>query len=399
MSGIGLALGGGGARGAFQIGVWRAFRELGIEFEAIAGTSVGAINAALMIGTEYERAAHMWRNLKMEQCLAFSPDQDLKSADLFSLKNANIVVRELLAKGGLNTQPLRTLLNHYISEQSIRGSATRFGLMTALLPTLTPQPFWIDQIPAGELIEYVIASARYPGLEPVKIADRRFIDGGVAENVPVSLLRRKGIRKIIAVDLRPNPSLRWPIDDNIQLTFIHDKQDLGGTMDLNPVLLNRGMELGYLDAMKAMDRLNGLYYTFTQSDYSDLMRRFGSENLYGLEQAALAYDIDRCAVYTAEAFIDLIRRRRNEVYGIYLKERQALQIENKLQAVLNGQMKILRLLPPMKLAFLLELTAMAQQNGYALRLPAQMFSSLTSAAAALSAIPEDYESHSIESKS
>jgi len=389
MSGLGLALGGGGSKGVYQIGVWRAFRELGLHFEAIVGTSIGAINAALMVGTDYERSLELWQNLQMEQCLAFSQNQDLKSADLLSLKNANFLAREMFNQGGLNTQPLRDLLGKYISEESIRSSSVRFGLMTAIIPELTPQPLWIDQIPPGQLIDFIMASAHLPGLQPVKIGDRRFIDGGVIENVPVSMLRRMGLRRIIAVDLEQRPSLRGLIDDNTQMTFIHDKQNLGGFLDLTPEILQRNQQLGYLDAMKALGQLNGEFYTFKPSDYDALAKQYGQDNFFGLEQAALVYEIDRCIVYTADEFIERIRQRRNEVQRIYEQKRQALQIDNKLRAVASGQLKILKLLPPMKLAFLMELMTIVQQSGHAHKIPARLFSNLDAAAKALRAIPED----------
>ncbi|NMC26933.1 MAG: hypothetical protein GYA42_02185, partial [Syntrophomonadaceae bacterium] len=174
MSGLGLALGGGGSRGSYQIGAWRAFRELGLSFQAVVGTSIGAVNAALMIGSDYERAVSMWENLKLEQCLAFSQDLELKSADLLNIKNANMLGREVLLQKGLDTQPLRDLLSQYVSEAAIRQSSARYGLMTATLPDLNARPYWIDGIPPGQLIDFIMASAHLPGLKPVKIGERRF---------------------------------------------------------------------------------------------------------------------------------------------------------------------------------------------------------------------------------
>jgi len=336
MSGLGLALGGGGSRGSYQIGAWRAFRELGLSFQAIVGTSIGAVNAALMISSDFEQAVKMWENLKLEQCLAFSQDLELKSADLLNIKNANILGREVLLQKGLDTQPLRDLLGQYVSEAAIRRSRIRYGLMTATLPDLNARPYWIDGIPPGQMIDFIMASAHLPGLKPVKIGERRFIDGGFAEIVPVSMLRRAGIRHIIAVDLEYRRSIRGPLDDNVQLTYIHNKLNLGGILDLSPEILRRNQQLGYLDAMKALDQLNGEYYAFQPEDHQVLLREIGPENIAGLEQAALVYEMDRCPIYTAETFIAGLRERRSQVQQFYKESRQALQIENKLQALSNG---------------------------------------------------------------
>ena len=60
---IGLVLSGGGFKGAYQIGVWKALKELGVErFSAIAGTSVGALNAVLIANDDLESAEEVWAN-------------------------------------------------------------------------------------------------------------------------------------------------------------------------------------------------------------------------------------------------------------------------------------------------------------------------------------------------
>ena len=68
---IGLVLAGGGARGSYQIGVWKALIELGIDkyIEVISGTSIGAINAMLFQQNSYEMAEEFWLKVRSEQML------------------------------------------------------------------------------------------------------------------------------------------------------------------------------------------------------------------------------------------------------------------------------------------------------------------------------------------
>lgn len=67
---IGLVLGGGGAKGAYQVGCWRALRECGLErFEAIAGTSVGALNAVLVAQDDFARAESIWADMRLGRVL------------------------------------------------------------------------------------------------------------------------------------------------------------------------------------------------------------------------------------------------------------------------------------------------------------------------------------------
>lgn len=384
----GLALGGGGSKGIYELGAWEAFRELGVTFEAIAGTSIGSINGAFMATDDYAGAVRMWENIRIDQCVAFSENQSLRSRDLLSLKNVDVLAKELLTQGALNTQPLRSLLGQHINEDRVRESRIRYGLMTALLPRMTPLPLWIEDIPKGQLIDFIMASARLPGLRAVQIGQQRFIDGGVVEVVPLSMLRRMGIRRITALDLNTGVSLKSPMIDNIQLTFIHNQMDLGGPLDLTPEILLRNRRLGYLDTLKAHGRLAGEYYSFEPDDHEALIHSFGPDNVHGLEQAAIAYEMDRCVIYDPSRFLTLIRTRRAEVQTLYEEKRRLLQIDHKLRSVMSGRLKVLNLLPPMRLAFLLELAAKVRHTDSLLNIPMQHFRNLDLAVQALGRLDE-----------
>ncbi len=393
----GLALGGGGARGVFELGAWTAFHEMGVAFDVIAGTSIGAVNAAFMAMDDYAGAVGMWENIRIDQCVALSENQSLRSSDLLSLKNADVLARELLRQGALDTEPLRSLLSRSIDERRVRQSKVRYGLMTAVLPRMMPRPMWIEDIPPGQLIDYIMASARLPGLKAVQIDQQRFIDGGVIEVVPLSMIRGLGIRQITAIDLSGGMTLKTPMLDNIRLTYIHDRMDLGGTLDITPEVLKRNRRLGYLDAMKAFGHLSGDYFSFTPEDHQSLLTAFGPDNVHGLEQAAIAYDIDRSPIYQPESFLDLIRTRRAEFQALYEEKRRLLQIDHKLRSIMNGRLQMLNLLPPMRLAFLLELGAHIRRSGSLLNIPMQHFHQLDLAAQALTRLDEyDQKNHAME---
>lgn len=62
-----LVFSGGGAKGSFEIGAWRAFREMGLEFDAVVGASVGSLNAALYAQGDYDLAEEIWSTVSIEQ--------------------------------------------------------------------------------------------------------------------------------------------------------------------------------------------------------------------------------------------------------------------------------------------------------------------------------------------
>ena len=66
----GLVLEGGGAKGAYQIGAWKALREAGVKLKGIAGTSVGALNGALICMGDYENARKVWENITYSRIMS-----------------------------------------------------------------------------------------------------------------------------------------------------------------------------------------------------------------------------------------------------------------------------------------------------------------------------------------
>lgn len=71
MKGIGIVFAGGGGKGAYEIGVWKYLHELGLEqyVRVVSGTSVGALNAALFVGSSYETAENLWLNVEPQKIL------------------------------------------------------------------------------------------------------------------------------------------------------------------------------------------------------------------------------------------------------------------------------------------------------------------------------------------
>jgi len=65
-----IALCGGGTKGAYELGAWKALKEMGIEYHIVTGTSIGAINGALMTSRDYDLALELWNTIRMEDVMA-----------------------------------------------------------------------------------------------------------------------------------------------------------------------------------------------------------------------------------------------------------------------------------------------------------------------------------------
>ena len=113
----GLVLEGGGAKGAYQIGAWKALREAGVKLKGIAGTSVGALNGALICMGDLEKAERLWENISYSKIM--SVDDEVMGEIFKHKKISRETLKELMdymADGGVNISPLKQLIAESVDE-------------------------------------------------------------------------------------------------------------------------------------------------------------------------------------------------------------------------------------------------------------------------------------------
>lgn len=260
----GLVLEGGGAKGAFQMGAWEAFRALGMTFDAVSGTSVGALNGALYVQGDYHKAFDMWYNLKPEHVINGDAKviEKLSSLDL-GLEDMEALIRyasSVFSSGGLDISPLKALIATMVDEKKIRRSPMAFGIVTVSLTDFKPQEIFLDAIPSGQLGAYLLASANLPIFKMNRINGKLYIDGGFYDNLPINLLASKGVRKIVAVELL-SAGVRQPVKvDGLDICWITPSENIGRLLEFNPDKIHRNMRLGYYDTMRAFKHFMGTTY-------------------------------------------------------------------------------------------------------------------------------------------
>jgi len=174
---IGLALGGGSARGWAHIGVIRALAEAGIEPDLVCGTSIGALVGAAYVGGELDRMETWVRSLRLQTVVSFLD---------FSLGSG-------LIKGDKLIEFFR---EHFV-DRDIRELARPFGAVATDLRR--GREVWLRE---GRVTDAVRASIALPGLFTPALRDGSWlVDGGLVNPVPVSLCRAMGADLVIAVDL------------------------------------------------------------------------------------------------------------------------------------------------------------------------------------------------------
>ena len=200
-----VVLSGGGAKGGYQIGVWKVLRQMGFTPDIVVGTSVGALNGALMALDNFDAALDIWENMSMDSVFQnFVNMSDEENPDRESYIKE--LAKEAIFKGGADYTPLQERVKSLMDEEKLRTSPIRFGLVTTMFPN------------------------------------------------------------IVVVNIGKNPGAKFGEADNVSFKYISSKKPLndvfGGMLMFDGDISRGNIRQGELDAYKAYDLLDGYYYSF-----------------------------------------------------------------------------------------------------------------------------------------
>ncbi len=211
---IGLALGGGVARGWAHIGALRALMEAGIEPDIIAGTSIGAVVGAAYLAGKLDVLENWARALNRRRMMSY---MDIRWG----------------GSGLMRGERLARVLRHYLSGVNIENLPRKFTAVTCDLRT--GYEVWIQK---GPVVPAIRASYALPGaFEPIRVDGRYMIDGALVNPVPVSACRALGAHMVIAISL--NGDAFGPIGSSHELEIDEDNSDLIDPFHLASQSLNK----------------------------------------------------------------------------------------------------------------------------------------------------------------
>lgn len=193
---LAVALGGGGARGAMQVGALRALLETGLKPDLLIGTSIGAINAAglALWGLNQEGLE------KLEHTYQLMQDSKLLDPRLFQFA-WNAVSRRDNHQGSRSAREI--FIAEGISSDLRFGQIQNIRLATVAADLHTGEPIIYGLDPEQSVLEGVMASiAIPPWFAPIEINGRYVVDGGALSNVPIQPALALGATEIIALDLQ-----------------------------------------------------------------------------------------------------------------------------------------------------------------------------------------------------
>lgn len=309
----GLVLEGGGAKGAYQIGAWKALKEAGVKIKGVSGTSVGALNGALICMDDLERAENLWANISYSQIINVDDELMGRLFDKSQMKPEFLretlkEIFRMLGEGGMDITPLRRLIEENIDEDLIRKSPVEFYSCTYSLTDRKELNVDMKTVPEGQMKDMLLASAYLPGFKNEKLHGKTYVDGGATNVLPMDVLLEHGYQDLILLRIfGVGREKKVSIPEGVSVTEIAPRGNLGNTLQFDAGKSRKNMRLGYYDALRAIYGLQGKIYYVEQT----------REECYYLKQlvqakpevrAALleAYELDRSPEQEMRSFVELL---------------------------------------------------------------------------------------------
>lgn len=287
----GVVLEGGGAKGAYQIGVWKALLEYGVKIRAVAGVSVGALNGALMCMGDYEKAVNLWKNISYSSIMNVDDEQmDKLLNKKFKELSIQVVRKEskkILVEGGIDVTPLRKLLEEYVDEQRIRESDIEFIMGTFSITHMKEMDISAKEAEDGYLKDYLMASSNFPLFRNEKLHGKTYLDGGVTNNVPIDMLIKRGYKNIIVIRIfGPGMEKKIKIPEDVTIINIAPRTHLCNVLEFDKKKAVRNINLGYYDGLRRVNSLAGIDYYIesykSEKEYLHAMTSVSEEQMKAL---------------------------------------------------------------------------------------------------------------------
>ena len=278
----GIVLEGGGAKGSYQIGAWKALREAGVRIKGIAGASVGSLNGALICMDDIDKAEYIWENISYSKVMDVEDDviENVMKMDLKSLNFGSLIndAKRILKDKGFDITPLKELIEETIDEEKIRSSDRELYITTYSVSDRRLLTVDVKEAPEGEIGDMLLASAYFPAFKNEKLNGKRYMDGGGWNNVPTSILLEHDYKDIIIIriyGLGFDSEKVTEIPEDCTVYHIAPRQDLGGILEFDKKRAKKNMMLGYYDAKRLLYGLYGKWYYIdapnTEAYYFDKM--------------------------------------------------------------------------------------------------------------------------------
>ena len=333
---IGLALAGGGSRGAYQIGVYRALRKCHIRIDGFVGTSIGALNAAMLASNRDKELYNLWKSINMGNIFGFSDDfvknLEKEKFDFELIKSGLMDFKKIVLNKGISLENYRKVLKDLKIEETLYKSDKDFGLVTVKFPEFKPLYLFKNDIKPSLLNEYIIASCYLPIFKMEKILDNKYyLDGGFYDNLPANALLKKGYDLVYAVNLDAI-GIKRPYLDKSKVIEIKPSRNLGSILNVNKDKINKNIELGYYDTIKIIKKLDGYKYIFKKRSafyYNFLLKNIKKRTMKETQTFFRTTDSKKLVIKALEYVMKKEGYSYYEIYNPYKVIREIKKLKKK----------------------------------------------------------------------
>lgn len=264
----GLVLGGGGARGCYEVGAWQAFQDCGISFQCVSGTSIGAIVGALYTQQTIEPLIRFVHELQPSHIVADMPAIPENFEEIVANRDQLFAFLRGYMKEGTDISPLRDSLSRMFDYDRFMASPIDFACMTFNVTTMKGEAFYKKDMTKDDAVDIILASAScFPAFPMAKIHDDLYIDGGFENNLPIQLCQTMGADDFVVIDVHGPGRVRRIDDDSRLIKRIQPLLPIGNFLDFSQAQAVRSLRIGYLETMKYYNRFCGYLFTFDRNSW------------------------------------------------------------------------------------------------------------------------------------
>ena len=268
---IGLVLAGGGGKGAYEPGVWKALDELKLTkyITVFSGTSIGAFNSVLFAMNDMKKADELWEEVTMDKLVPISKSELIKRGIGLYIggKNLQLAKKFLnykLEHGAIANDGAIEVVEKYLDFNKIKENNKICYAACTKLSDFSAKYFKINEFDEETGKKIVLASASLPLIyDCTEVLGEKYIDGGIADNIPIQPVYGENCNIIIVVLLSKEAQVDRTLYPNSKLIVISpenlDENTITGTLNLNTDAKRIRIIEGYNDTINKLEPIKELF--------------------------------------------------------------------------------------------------------------------------------------------
>lgn len=268
---IGLVLAGGGGKGAYELGVWKALDELKLTkyITVFSGASIGAFNSILFAMDDMKKAEELWEEVTMDKLAPISKIELIKRGIGLYIGGKNIqlarkILNDKLEHGAIKNDGAVEVIEKYLDFNKIKENNKICYASCTKLSDFSAKYFKINDFDEETGKKIVLASASLPLIyDCTEVLGEKYIDGGVSDNIPIQPVYEENCNIIIVVLLSKEVQIDRTLYPNSKLIVISPQNlienTINGTLNLDTDAKRLRIIEGYNDTINKLGPIKELF--------------------------------------------------------------------------------------------------------------------------------------------